>query len=93
MPRSIGPRSETGGKVHLIGHSLGGIIAMSAAAQRPDDVASVITLAAPFRGPVAHPNILKLAEYVRVAIQSRHGDGVLPACYTGHCSCDFVELP
>ena len=91
-------RSETGGKVHLIGHSLGGIIAMSAAAQRPDDVASVITLAAPFRGPVAHPNILKLAEYVRVAIQSRHGDGVLPACYTGHCSCDFVnclnrELP
>ena len=29
-------RRETGRKVHLIGHSLGGIIAMSAAAQRPE---------------------------------------------------------
>src|SRR5271157_5960451 len=41
--------AETGRKVHLIGHSLGGIIARSAAGQRPKDVASVITLAAPMR--------------------------------------------
>jgi pimeloyl-ACP methyl ester carboxylesterase len=84
-------RSETGRKVHIIGHSLGGIMAMSLAAQRPDDVASVITLAAPFRGPVAHPNILRLAEYVRNSIHTRHGEVVLPACYTGHCTCDFVD--
>jgi len=84
-------REETGRKVHIIGHSLGGLIAMSAAAQRPQDVASVITLGSPFRGKAAHPNILKMAEYVRQFIQAKHGDDVLPSCYTGHCSCDFVN--
>jgi pimeloyl-ACP methyl ester carboxylesterase len=84
-------RRETGKKVHLVGHSLGGIIAMALAAQRSDDVASVIALGAPFRGTAAHPNILRAAEYVRRWIQSRHEDTVLPACYTGHCGCDFVD--
>jgi pimeloyl-ACP methyl ester carboxylesterase len=84
-------RRETGKRLHIIGHSLGGMIAMSLAAQRPDDVASVIALAAPFRGKAAHPNILRMAEWVRGAIQVRHGDGVLPTCYTGHCMCNFVD--
>lgn len=82
---------ESGGRIHIIGHSLGGMIAMAAAAQRPQDIASVITLGSPFRGPACHPNILRLAEWVRGSIQQRHGDGVLPACYTGHCGCDFVD--
>src|SRR5664280_1595056 len=34
---------ETERKIHLIGHSLGGVIARSVANQRPDDIASVIT--------------------------------------------------
>jgi pimeloyl-ACP methyl ester carboxylesterase len=84
-------REETGRKIHIIGHSLGGMIAMAAAAQRPQDVASVITLASPFRGASCHPNILRLAEYVRMQITARYGDAVLPACYTGHCGCDFVD--
>src|SRR5579872_7450438 len=37
--------AETGRKIHLIGHSLGGVIARSLAGQRPRDVASVTTLA------------------------------------------------
>ena len=36
--------TETGRKVHLIGHSLGGIFARSAAVRRPRRTASVITL-------------------------------------------------
>jgi pimeloyl-ACP methyl ester carboxylesterase len=84
-------REETGRKVHIIGHSLGGMIAMAAAAQRPNDFASITTLASPFRGPACHPNILRLAEYVRSAIKARHGANVLPTCYTGHCGCDFVD--
>ena len=56
---TIGKALATSGrKVHLIGHSLGGIIARAIAAQRPSDVASVITLGAPFRGTVAHSSIL-----------------------------------
>ncbi len=82
---------ETGKKVHVIGHSLGGLMALSLAAQRPDDVASVITLGAPFRGNVMHPNVCRMVDYVRTLIQARHGDNVLPVCYTCECSCDFVN--
>jgi pimeloyl-ACP methyl ester carboxylesterase len=83
--------AKTGRRIHLIGHSLGGIIARSIAAQRPQDIASVITLGAPFRGTVAHSSILRAAETVRLRIQKKHGTGVLPACYTGRCTCDFVD--
>ena len=84
-------RKQTRRKIHLIGHSLGGIIARAVAHQRPEDVASVITLGSPFRGTVAHGNVLRAAEQVRKRIQEEHGPNVLPACYTGHCTCDFVE--
>ncbi len=82
---------ETERRIHLIGHSLGGIIARSVANQRPDDVASVITLAAPFRGTVAHKTVLRAAEHVRKQILAEHGPGVLPTCYTGHCTCNFLD--
>ena len=82
---------RSGRKVHLIGHSLGGIIARAIAAQRPADIASVTTLGAPFRGTVAHRSILRAARIVRDRILAKHGTGVLPDCYTGHCTCDFLE--
>lgn len=82
---------KSGKRVHLIGHSLGGVIARSIAAQRPSDIASVITLGAPFRGTVAHSSILQAAEIVRRRILAKHGSGVLPECYTGHCTCDFLN--
>ncbi len=82
---------ETGGKVHLIGHSLGGIIARSVAARRPADIASVITMGAPFRGTVAHRSILRAASTVRKQILKEHGREVLPQCYTPRCTCDFVR--
>jgi pimeloyl-ACP methyl ester carboxylesterase len=81
---------ETERKVHLIGHSLGGILARSAAGQWGTDVASVITLGAPIRGLVMHRVILRAAETVRKDIIEQHGRGVLPSCYTGRCTCDFI---
>lgn len=78
-------------KIHLIGHSLGGVIARSIAGQRPRDIASVITLAAPIRGTVANPSVLRAAEAVRLRIFEEHGTGVLPACYTGQCTCNFLN--
>lgn len=81
---------ETGRKIHLIGHSLGGIIARSLAAQRPKDVASVITLGAPIRGTVLHPSILNAAQVVRSQILSQHSRGVSPDCYTPRCTCEFL---
>jgi len=83
--------AETGGKVHLIGHSLGGVMARSLAGQRPRDVASVTTLAAPIRGTVANRAVLRAAEAVRLHILDEHGRGVLPSCYTGQCTCNFLN--
>jgi hypothetical protein len=84
---------ETGRQVHVVGHSLGGIIARSIANQRPKDVASVITLAAAFRGSLhrsIHSVVLRAAKTVRKQILQEHGPQVLPACYTSRCTCDFL---
>ena len=83
--------AKSGRKVHLIGHSLGGVIARAIASQRPTDIASVITLGAPFRGTVAHAGILRAAAMVRKRILAKHGSAVLPSCYTARCTCDFLE--
>lgn len=83
--------ADTGRKVHLIGHSLGGVIARSLAGARPKDVASVTTLAAPIRGTVANRAVLHAAEAVRLRILEEHGRGVLPDCYTGRCTCNFLD--
>ena len=83
--------AETGRKIHLIGHSLGGVIARSVAGARPKDVASVITLAAPVRGTVTNRTVFHAAEAVRLRILEEHGPGVLPDCYTGRCTCNFLD--
>lgn len=82
---------ETGRKIHLIGHSLGGVIARSIAGERPNDVASVITLASPIRGTVTNHSVVHAADAVRLRILQEHGEGVLPHCYTGRCTCNFVD--
>jgi hypothetical protein len=82
---------ETRRKIHLIGHSLGGIMARSIAVQRPDDVASVISLAAPFRGKVIHRSVMQATTAVREQIINEHGEDVLPECYTARCTCEFVN--
>jgi triacylglycerol lipase len=82
---------ETGRKIHLVGHSLGGVIARSVAGQRPKDIASVITLASPFRGTVMSRTVLHAAEAIRMRILQENGPGVLPDCYTGRCTCNFVD--
>src|ERR1039458_4146094 len=73
---------ETGRKIHLIGHSLGGVIARSIAGDRPKDIASVITLVSPIRGTVAHRSVIHAADAIRLRILQEHGNGVLPRCYT-----------
>jgi pimeloyl-ACP methyl ester carboxylesterase len=83
--------ADTGRKVHVIGHSLGGVLARAVASQMPERVASVITLGAPFRGVSVHPMILRAVNLVRGQIHERNGEGVLPSCYTGACTCRFLE--
>ncbi len=84
-------RRETGRKVHLIGHSLGGVISRGAAVRWKRQIASVTTMASPFRGVTVHPFCLQTAAAVRGRIrQRRNGPKVLPECYTGNCTCGFL---
>jgi pimeloyl-ACP methyl ester carboxylesterase len=79
---------ETGQRVHLIGHSLGGIFARSAAVRMPDRIASVTSLGSPFRGLVVHPLVLMLGNLVRRRIHRRYPHP-LRGCATSRCSCAF----
>jgi len=84
-------RKETGVKVHLIGHSLGGVLARSVAVRWPEITASVTTMASPFRGVRVHPFVLQTAFIVRGRIIQRNGrEEQKPNCYSGYCSCAFV---
>jgi len=83
--------AATSGKIHLIGHSLGGSLARAAAIQMPDHVASVITLGAPIRGISARTSVMNAADMVRKQILEKHGRSVMPNCYTARCTCEFFE--
>jgi triacylglycerol lipase len=83
--------AATSGKIHLIGHSLGGSLARAAAIQMPDRVASVITLGAPIRGISARTSVMNAADMVRKQILEKHGRSVMPNCYTARCTCEFFE--
>jgi pimeloyl-ACP methyl ester carboxylesterase len=80
--------AETGRRVHLIGHSLGGIFARSAAVRRPKRIASVITLGSPFRGLVVHSLVLALSNALRGWIRST-GPEVPGQCASSRCGCSF----
>jgi len=82
--------AETGRRVHLVGHSLGGIFARSAAVRMPDRIASVTTLGTPFRGLVVHSLVLTLGSLVRRRIRSRHPKAPR-GCATSRCSCAFAR--
>jgi pimeloyl-ACP methyl ester carboxylesterase len=75
-PRAIGEHGEkliarleqiyanTGQKVTLVGHSLGGIIARQLSRRRPDMVRQIVTLGSPFAGDPRSTNVWKLYEYL-----------------------------
>jgi len=82
--------AETRQRVHLVGHSLGGIFARSAAVRMPERIASVTTLGSPFRGLVVHPLVLTLGDIVRSRIRNRHPKAP-QGCATSRCSCSFAR--
>ena len=79
---------ETGARVHLVGHSLGGVLSRGVATQQPDLVASVTTLGSPIRGQRSHRSALRTGERVRRRILAQGTEH--PDCYTGYCECPFV---
>jgi triacylglycerol lipase len=80
--------AETGRRVHLIGHSLGGIFARSAAVRRPKRIVSVISLGSPFRGLVMHRVVVSLSNLARAGIRMAR-PAVPRECASSRCSCTF----
>ncbi|MBI3118487.1 MAG: alpha/beta fold hydrolase [Candidatus Hydrogenedentes bacterium] len=86
---------DTGKPVHLIGHSLGGVLALGAASLNREVVGRIITLGSPIRGPRVHPFVLRNAQLVRNRI--RRNKHRRPAhkpfeedCFTYGCACGFA---
>ncbi len=84
------------GHVHLIGHSLGGLLARAAAVTEPQFVASVTTLGSPFRGIHSHPRILRTAKQLAKRLERRMYDRpphkpLHRKCFTAHCECPFAQ--
>lgn len=83
---------ETGQSVHLVGHSLGGVLSRAVAVLERERIASVATMGSPIRGVRAHPFVLQAASLVRRRIAGRErGEQAHTGCYSGGCRCEAVE--
>lgn len=80
----------TGKPVHLIGHSMGGVLARAVAVRQPETVASVIALGSPFRGLRSHPLVQRTGDFVRARIFSAK-ENERPECFSGYCDCETVK--
>ncbi len=87
---------ETGRKVHLVGHSLGGVFSRNLAVHHPDLVQSVASLGSPIRGVRVHPWVLSMSGQVRDRIhrkspkKPRELRPKSADCYTADCACGFT---
>jgi len=82
---------STNRPVHLVGHSLGGILARGVAGIIPDKIASVTTLGSPLKAIHAHPAVIGLSEIIRNNIQMQQDEEQTnPDCFSAKCSCSVV---
>jgi pimeloyl-ACP methyl ester carboxylesterase len=82
---------DTGRKVDLVGHSLGGVMARVAAVRFPRRVEKVISLGSPLNSLRAHPTIIAASRFVRGRILWRRRSEVNSDCYTADCKCSFLN--
>lgn len=80
---------ETGKRVRIVGHSLGGVLGRRAALQRPRLVSQLIYLGSPLQAAHAHPAVVTAVAFMQAAreILTGHTDG----CFTGDCRCGFAQ--
>ncbi len=81
-----------GGRVTVIGHSLGGMLAKCLAQAIPERIERTITLGSPIQALVkAHPAVIGIWDILRLTQGGLVGRNLLPSCGSGHCTCDFVR--
>jgi pimeloyl-ACP methyl ester carboxylesterase len=79
---------ETGERVKIVGHSLGGLLGRRVTLLRPDMVSQLVYLGSPIRAMHAHPMVTAAAA-VAVGLRAlmRSGD----RCLTSACGCGLIE--
>ena len=81
---------ETGQRVRLIGHSLGGLLSRSIALGFPEYVSCVISMGSPFReSGTAHPALIAATEALRGPAGKHVARNLKPSCFSGQCNCSF----
>jgi triacylglycerol lipase len=90
---------DAGGRIVIIGHSLGGLVGCALARQRPDLVRHVIAIGSPLRSgwqavtPEVRPALFAIHSFFQKFIEAPEG------CGTEQCTCNFsreahgAELP
>jgi triacylglycerol lipase len=82
---------DAGGRIVIIGHSLGGLVACSLARQRPDLVGHVIAIGSPLRSgwqavePEVRPALFAIHSFFQRFIETPQG------CGTELCTCNFSK--
>lgn len=83
---------ETGERVRLIGHSLGGMLARSVALDHRGMVESVISMGSPLGGrSTAHPSVAAATESLRSSMSGGFGNHITASCFQESCSCAFSQ--
>jgi len=80
---------ETGKRVRIVGHSLGGVLGRKACIQRPQLVSQLVYLGSPVQAAHAHPAIITAVVFMQAAreiVTGREND-----CFTQECNCGFAH--
>lgn len=84
--------ARRGGRVRLVGHSLGGMLARSVAARRPDLVSGLVTLGSPVLAPGAHHPSLTASVELLVRLSRAGMRGLMAEdCVAGDCARSAFE--
>jgi triacylglycerol lipase len=76
-----------GGRVQIVGHSLGGMLARGLAVRRPDLISGVVTLGSPMLAPGAHHASLARSVDVLVRLSRAGVPGLMSEdCVAGDCA-------
>ncbi len=82
---------DAGGRIVIIGHSLGGLVACALARLRPDRVRHVIAIGSPLRNgwqavtPEVRPALFAIHSFFQKFIETQQG------CGTERCTCNFSK--
>jgi triacylglycerol lipase len=79
---------ETGQKVMIVGHSLGGMQARGLALDHPEMISGVISMGSPIRETArVHPFVVETTR----RLSERAWGHLRQTCFSSHCSCNFAK--